>query len=72
MTLTSDLQGHVKNQLAIPNYLGVGAIRFLLELLQSGSTMGEIALFQFFRNLGGKIKNIILLQITQNGPKTHF
>jgi hypothetical protein len=45
MTLTSDLQGHLENELAIPNYLGVGAIRFLLELPQSGSVMGE---FQFF------------------------
>jgi hypothetical protein len=48
MTLTSDLQGHVKNELAIPNYLGVGAVRFLLELPQSGSVMGE---FQFFSEI---------------------
>jgi hypothetical protein len=34
MTLTSDLQGPVTNQLAIPNNLGVGTLKILLGLLQ--------------------------------------
>ena len=57
MNLTSDLQGHVTNQLAISNYLAVGTVRFFLELLQSGSTMGEIAPFQFFSE-GKKVENL--------------
>ena len=46
MTLTSDLQGHVTNQLAIPNNLGVGTLRILLGLLQSGRLTRKIAFLQ--------------------------